>query len=366
MAHAPQLSRAEFQSRFDALLNRLAASDLISSHWIDLASDHKPWLDTGLDLAAAERLSAFALGQTRLKGTDLRFGADFQLWYRIGAEGAIFRGTRYSHTFAAAAPGRLYLASYFPGEWATRSGDLATPDEAYAQVEGGLTVLLLRWQVDPLEGLGRLSALGDVESLVAGEIERLTQPVPTPAGWDYLWFVGPAEIYRPCAEPGGTPAICCHSHNDVGLLQKAAELPFKPGTRLRWSWRIDELPSRVREDTLPTHDYLSIAVEFDNGQDITYFWSAELPIGQGFRCPIPTWTARETHVVIRSGTEGLGEWFDEERDVYRDYGEYIGGPWPGRIVRVWLIAVSFFQGGEGRCRYAGIALVSEEGIMPVA
>jgi hypothetical protein len=366
MPHAPHLSAAEFHSRFEALLNQLPPSALLSWHWADVASDQKPWLDTGIELAEGGQLSAFALGQTRLKGTGLSFGADFQLWYRIGAEGRIFRGTRYSHTFAEA-PGRLYLASYFPGEWATRTGALATPDEAYAQVEGVLSVLLIRWRIDPLEGLEQLAALGDVEGLVASEIQRLTQPVPTPPGWDYLWFLGPAEIYRPCAESGRTPAICCHSHNDVGLLQKAADFPLQPGTRLRWAWRIDALPSLVREDTLPTHDYLSIAVEFDNGQDITYFWSAELPVGQGFRCPIPTWTARETHVVIRSGAAGLGEWFDEERDIYRDYGEYIGGPWPERIVRVWLIAVSFFQGREGRCRYADIALVAESGAtLPVA
>ena len=125
---------------------------------------------------------------------------------------------------------------------------------------------------------------------------------------------------------------------------------------------MDQLPSKTREDNLITHDYLSIAVEFDNGQDITYY--CELPVGTGFRCPIPTWTARETHVVARSGTEGLGQWFNEERDVYRDYGEKIGGALPAKIVRVWLIAVSLFQRTEGKCQYADISFVTE-GVMPV-
>lgn len=365
MAHAPHLSRSEFQSRLDALTNALPATVLRACHWIGVASDHTPWLDTGLDLAAGDEISTFALGHTQLKGTELRFGADFQLWYRIGVEGRIFRGTRFSHSFAVEAPGRLYLASYFPGEWATPTGALATPHEAYAQVEGNLTLCLIRWQGEALTGLRELAARGDVEGLIASEIERLTDPVLTPPGWDYLWFLGPAEIYRPCHEPDQTPAICCHSHNDVGLLQKDAPLPFRPGTRLRWAWRVDALPSLCREDTLPTHDYLSIAVEFANGQDITYFWSSELPVGQGFRCPIPTWTARETHIVIRSGLAGLGEWWQEERDLYQDYGEYIGGERPENIVRVWLIAVSFFQGREGRCRYRDIALVSDAGVLTV-
>jgi hypothetical protein len=360
------LTPQDFRAGFEALIGQAKNADIVSADFIDLPSDCVPWLDTGLELAADENLTAFAAGHTQLKGTELSFGADFQLWYRIGEAGSIFRGTRYSHSFTAQAPGRLYLASYFPGEWASRKGELATPPEVYQQVSGTLSVLLIRWRCPPLEGLQKLLGSGDVEGRVAGEIDRLLNPVPTPPGWEYLWFLGPAEIYRPCSEPDREHAICCHSHNDVGLLQKNLTLPLQPQTRLRWAWRMDQLPSKVREDTFPTHDYLSIAVEFDNGQDITYFWSSELPVGQGFRCPIPTWTARETHVVIRSGSERLGEWLEEERDVYRDYREYIGGELPGRIVKVWLIAVSFFQGLEGKCRYADIAFVTGDGsLVPV-
>jgi len=262
-------------------------------------------------------------------------------------------------------PGRLYVASYFPGEWSTRAGDLATPDEAYSGAEGELAMLILRWQVEPLDGLKRLAAIGDVDHLLAMEIDRLVNPVPPPKGWEYLWFIGPAETYRSCRTDQHEHAICCHSDDNVALLHKDAVVPPKPNTRLRWAWRMDELPSKTREDSLITHDYLSIAVEFDNGQDLTYFWSSELPVNTGFRCPIPTWTARETHVVARSGQDGLGQWFNEERDVYRDYAEKIGGPLPSNIVRVWLIAVSLFQHTEGKCQYADISFVTDHGVVPV-
>ncbi len=359
------LTRTEFRSRFEALLSRLAPDDLIGYAFIEVPSDRKPWLDTAVDVSTGDKVTTFAIGRTYLKGTDLWFGADFQLWCRIGPEGEIFRGTRASHTFVAENPGRLYLTSYFPGEWATRTGELATPDDVYEQVNGSLTVLILRWRAEPIEGLKKLAALGDVDSLIASEIDRLSNPVVPPPGWRYLWFLGPAEIYQPCQTPEKQAAICCHTHRDGGLLQKDVSLPLEPDTRLRWAWRMNRLPSAVREDTLATHDYLSIAVEFDNGQDITYYWSAELPVGTAYRCPIPTWTARETHVVIRSGSEGLGQWFDEERDIYRDYLEFVGDPAPARIVRVWLIAVSLFQGKEGECRYADLAFVTEKGVTPI-
>ena len=53
------------------------------------------------------------------------------------------------------------------------------------------------------------------------------------------------------------------------------------------------------------HDYLSIALEFDDGQDLTWFWSCALPEGFSYRCPLDHWRHRETHVVVRTGTANL-------------------------------------------------------------
>ncbi|MGK2921396.1 MAG: DUF3047 domain-containing protein [Methyloceanibacter sp.] len=204
-----------------------------------------------------------------------------------------------------------------------------------------------------------------MNGLIATEIDRFANQVPAPEGWEYLWFIGPSEIYKDCDGYGRDHAICCHSENNGAILIKDCELPLQPGTKLSWAWRMEKLPSQVAEDTFPTHDYLSVAVEFDNGQDITYFWSCELPLETTFRCPIPTWTHRETHVVVRSGLEDLGKWLTEERDLYADYAERIGGPMPARIVRVWLICVTVFQQTEGKCQFADIAVETENGTVPV-
>lgn len=359
------MNAVEFKPRFKELLGNVAKDIIHDHHFFDIPSGQKPWLDTGLDVEAGSRLTSFAAGQTRFKDLPITLEPNFQLWFRIGQDGEIFRGTRDSHSFTAEQSGRLYLASYFPGEWADKTGKLATPDEIYAMVTGNFEVLLIRWLGNTLDGLKSLAELGDVNGLIAMEIDRLVAPIISPEGWEYLWFTGPAEIYQSCAAPNKQSAIGCHTHNDGGLLQKPIFLPFKPDTRLRWSWKIDTLPSSVREDTLPTHDYLSIAVEFDNGQDITYYWSAELPPETVYRCPIPTWTARETHVVIRSGQQGLGEWFKEERDVYQDYSNAIGGTMPGNIVKVWLIAVSLFQHEQGVCQYADISFLTDDRVVPV-
>lgn len=356
---SPPPDRSGFRTTFSSLLQALP-SQLVESHrFIEVPSTQPPWLETGLELQAGDAITSFACGRTWLsQALDVWVEPHFQLWFRAGDDSEIFRGTRASHSFVAERDGPLKLASYFPGEWSTRDGSLGTPTEDYRKVAGGMTVLLIRWRpgVSAQQGIAALAAAGDVEGLVAAESARLQAPHQAPQGWSHLWFLGPAEIYRRCDDEAHANAICCRTQRDVAILQHDAELPLAQDTTLQWSWKVDALPSDLREDTVPTHDYLSIAVEFDNGQDLTYLWSAQLPVGHHFRCPLPTWKARETHWVVRSGNAELGQWLDESRNVFDDYRAAIGGPLPQRIVRVWLISVSLFQRREGRCAYAGIRL----------
>ncbi len=325
-----------------------------------LPARQPPWFDTGLDVAAGDAITLLADGRVYLSRLlDLWVAPSFQLWWRVGEMGPVMRGTRSTHTFRARATGRLWLASYFPGEWADPSGRLGTPESDYGKVSGGLSVCVIKWRpgMETAAAFRRFANDTRVPGLVLAEAERHDQPVPTPEHWDYLWYLGPGEIYRPSTAPDGRATICCHTHGDVGILRREARLPLVPGTRLAWTWRVDELPIDLAEDTLPSHDYLSIAVEFDDGQDITYYWSATLPAGTVYRCPLPTWKDKETHVVVRSGRGQLGEWLAEERDLHADYARIIGGP-AREVVRVWLIANSLFQRGHGRCEYASISVAS--------
>ena len=70
-------------------------------------------------------------------------------------------------------------------------------------------------------------------------------------------------------------------------------------------------------------------------------------------------------MVVRSGLEDPGNWLSEERDLFADYAERIGGPMPGKIVKVWLIAVCIFQQAEGKCQFADIAVHGENGAIPI-
>jgi hypothetical protein len=363
------LPAGEFRSGLSALLDKMPPNTLAGHAFFSIPASQPPWFDTDLNLRPGEYVTVLAVGTTILTA-ELAFYADMQLWYRVGETGVVFRGTRQSHTFTPGEPGRLYFGGYFPGEWGTRTGSVTVGTDAYRGMQGGLEILVLRWAAQPLEGLKRLLSVGDVGSLLASEIDRLENGVKPPPGWEYLWWLGQSEIYGAGPpSPAERPSITCYTHGDAAILHKDVSVPLSADIRLCWSWKMDMLPCQLPENTLEGHDYLSVAVEFDNGQDLAFFWSSQLPIDTGFRCPIPTWTARETHVVARTGSDLLGRWVDDERPLHTYYERFVGtvgkrdaghdprvvAP-PTEITRIWLIANSMFKRQQGRCEYGAIEL----------
>jgi len=193
--------------------------------------------------------------------------------------------------------------------------------------------------------------------------------VPPPPGWSYLPELGVKNIYSLlAAAPAGEPApqIKVTTRRDVGILEKQVDVPLTSTTTLRWMWNVQKLPSQIAENVTAGHDYLSIAVKFDNGLDMTYMFSSTLPAGTGFHCPLRNWNARETHVVLHSGAANLGKWLSEERTVLPDYNRYVArGEQPKRITQVWLIANSSIQRTEGDANFAKISLGEETGRLEV-
>jgi Protein of unknown function (DUF3047) len=367
MMATDDLAQGHAENSFDPLvaLIRERGTGVVKDHWVvRVPVNRAPWTSTGIKLKRGDRISLFCAGRAWLE-TNLAawVGAHFGLWVRTNAHGPIFRGSRRSSlTFTVEAEGELQLANIFPGAWADRTGALASSARIYDRVAGGFEVLVILWQVDPREGLMRLCADGGpVANEFAAELAALRNPKRTPPGWDNLWEVGDAEAFEITAQ--GT--IQCDIADDAAILQKAVSAPLTPATRLRWSWKVDRLPSQHAENLVANHDYVSLAVEFDNGQDLTYQWSAALEPEYSYRCPISSWRDRETHLVIRSGGGELGRWIDEEREVCRDYQRAAGKP-PARIVAVWLIAVSIFQHGVASAEYRNIELRSGSEVLRVS
>ncbi len=305
------------------------------------------WRASGVIVRKGQSLTVFADGAVWIS-KPLSVGASplTALWLRIAKTAPLRKMHASASTFEAWASGELEFCLKPPGEWANESGDF-DPAVPRAGASGAIEAIVALWPGAADAGVVALEKSG-----LSGPPAINRAP---PKGWSYLWRIGDGSIYG-AAEDAGKPCINVHTHGDVGILQYSIEAPLDADTALEWRWRVDQLPSVLPEHIQPTHDYLSIAVEFENGQDLTYFWSAELPVDTVFKCPLPWWSTRETHWVVRSGREGLGQWQSERRNLKSDYEQAIGGAMPSKVVRVWLIANSVFQRKHGEATFADIAL----------
>lgn len=416
-------TRQQLEVAFEPLLAQPWLAGRIASHkYMTLKANTVPWTATGIHIKEDQAISVFPTGRTwRSRLLDLYLPPQFNLWYRIGLNGSVFNSTHATRTFKCinGEAGELYIANQFPGMFQERCGGRISTDlSVYDKAEGKFELLIIQWQqgvtiediVKSFDQVLQSSSQDDYFGLIATGSRRMHSDYfvySFPSGWKLLWFLGVSEIFYQEASPSNPntqvdlpetpshpaithddfdaeilvlhsplertatsftqPMIRCRPDHNVGILQKDIQPPFTftPATTATWSWNIIALPSRLREDTSISHDYLSLAFEFENGRDITYTWSWELPVEYGYECPLAAWKAREYHVVIRSGTTGLGTWLDERRNIFEDYVRHVNGGekergMPKQIVRVWLIAGNRWQRHEGEMLIKQIRLHGDQ------
>jgi hypothetical protein len=343
-----------------AALVDLLSGAAAQARLVEVPVSLRPWTPIPLHVAAGQQVTWLAWGRVYLaKQLAITVGPSIGLLCRVQG-GRPQHSARDTVTFTADRSGQLEVGARFPG-WLQPDGSIATDRIPYRAMAGRLRVVVACWPqgTDPGAALAAL-APHDSSGLCAAEAARIADPPSPPPGWHHHPSTGQQEIYS--ASEGGILVRC---HDNGGIVCHPVDAALTPTLRLRWSWRVDELPSRLPEDTALTHDYLSVALEFDDGRDLTWQWSYALPEGFAYRCPMDYWHRIETHVVVRSGTTHLGEWVREERPVLTDHQVAIGGPPPTRVVNAWLIAVSFHQGGAVLGEFGHIELVDDDRIVCV-
>ena len=334
-------------------------TDITAVEFVVLPADVPPWQGTGLRLRQGQAYSLFADGVIRWskRHKHLHGGPPFHLWARVHPGGRAVNLCTNSGTFVADVSGELELGIYM-GMWADEYGRLQSSESLYRSLDGRIEATVAVYRADALTALESMRAGADAPAALAAEIARLRTPAPTPPGWHYLHETGYAEIYRSEQTAHGS-TIHVHAENDQGILRHPVDFPLTPTTTVQWRWQVNEHPSVDPEDQAISHDYISLATEFDDGRDLTWIWSSCLEPGTFFPCPIRVWQARETHYVIRSRNDRLGHWYGESRNVYDDVLQSMQ-PVPARITAVWLIALSTFHHRIARASFADIRLATDE------
>ena len=354
------LDRPELIDGLKALISKARSPELREFRVVDLSGSELPWKDLGITLTKGQEVT-FLLGGRVWLSREQDLWVEPGVAFHVRTRGArpMFNPMSNTGTMTAAADGPLEMARSLV-EFQNDGGELAVPKDAYAKADAHIYGLALVWRGKASAGLTSLLSHGDVCGVIAAELQRLQSPRKLPAGWHNFFMLGGGPVIF---NDIGNGAISVEPLKNAGILQRPVAIELKPQTKLSWRWIVEELPSRLPEDQLTSHDYLSIAAEFDDGQDLTYFWSSSLPVGKAFRCPIPRWTPLESHMVVRSGLADLGKWVSDERDIYADYKAHIGGS-AKSVVNIWLLGVSLFQRRSGSCRFAAMQ-ISQPGATPL-
>ncbi|SEN52889.1 Protein of unknown function [Bradyrhizobium sp. OK095] len=338
------------------IIARARSPELLASKAFEINGGDLPWTDLGLDAARGQQMTFLLIGKMWLsREHDLWFGPGLVFHARTRGLRPIYNPMLDTGTMTASHDGLIEVARS-AAEWTSEDGTLGTPEDIYKKADVKITGIALLWRGDAGVGLRSLLAQGDVGGLLKSELVRLERGGKLPTGWsNLLGFGGGQEVFS----QGTDGEIICDITGHVSIIERPLPLSLASRPRLAWRWKIDQLPSVVAEDQAATHDYLSIGVKFEDGQDLTYIWSEHLPEGKVFRCPLPAWNAIETHMIVRSGKAGLGSWKEQERDIAADYAANIGGP-AKAISKIWLLAVTPFQRRHGACRYADIKVTTAD------
>jgi hypothetical protein len=146
-------------------------------------------------------------------------------------------------------------------------------------------------------------------------------------------------IYRIESENGNR---FLRARADNQAVQIGLEHIFDPKNqpRLKWRWRVHEIPKGADERVKGKHDSAAqVYVIFDNQtrpRVVKYTWSSSLPVGTQFTSPL---YSRNKGIVRRSGQPDGRRWYEEEVNFLEDFKKLFGGE-PGKVQGIAILTSS--------------------------
>ena len=181
------------------------------------------------------------------------------------------------------------------------------------------------------------------------------------SGWEEKDFAGKTE-YRFFRLDNRTTLRASSNSAASGRFKKV-HINLKDTPVLHWSWKVDNLLDGVDEQTKSGDDYPArVYVVFSGGlffwrtRAINYVWSNNQPIGT-------TWpnafTGNAKMIAVESGSEKLGQWVVEQRNVAEDYRRLFGKE-PGTVDAVAIMTDTDNSGQRASAWYGDIWFSTEE------
>ena len=317
---------------------------------LELSNALAGWIKTGILLEVGDPFEVDAKGMWDAEGLNL--APRHVLWYRVNKDGTARNFSRDNLFAVSGGNGELEVAIRPPSfYWFDKQGTF--PPEILEAPEIAVSFTLEIRRSGALHSMRQSEADKNLSPMFGGSEDR------PPRNFEYLTVLGESEIWSGRAVDHEYH-VSAELQDDVGIIKMPVDIELSATMLFSFDWLYESLPAAAAETSIAGHDYLSIALEFDNGQDLTWMWSKFLPKGTSFKCPLPWWSERETHYVLDSGSDGLGKWNSHSRNVLDDYAEAVEGEPPKRIVGIWLIANNLFAKQDASASFRNITLVDDD------
>lgn len=224
----------------------------------------------------------------------------------------------------------------------------------------GLTLRLLAVVCFALAHLAATLHAQSPPTLHVGKFSAAKAGGPFPDSWEPLTFEKIEKHTRySLVEDHGVVAVKAVSRGSASGLVRAVDIDPMRYPVIEWRWKVENIleksdVTRKEGDDYPARLYITFkydsskvgfferakyeAVRLARGEyppmgAITYIWDSRSPVGT--LVPNP-YTDRVMMIVLQSGSEKVGRWVGESRNLVEDYRKAFGGD-PPRISGVALM-----------------------------
>jgi Protein of unknown function (DUF3047) len=145
---------------------------------------------------------------------------------------------------------------------------------------------------------------------------------PVPQGWELT--VNKGEPQPQLVQDDGKQALRMRSDRASFSLQKKIHISLQASPFLVWDWKVTELPKGGDFRRSGSDDQAAqLIIAFSSSHFLSYIWDSTAPKGMIAAASAPLFK-KIFAVVVQSGTQGLGTWITERRNLIDDYKQAYG------------------------------------------
>jgi Protein of unknown function (DUF3047) len=153
-------------------------------------------------------------------------------------------------------------------------------------------------------------------------IDFSTTRETVPKGWELA--VNAGEPHLQLVQDSGKQALQMRSDQASFSLQKKIQISLQASPFLVWDWKVTELPKGGDFRRSGSDDQAAqLIVAFSSSHFLSYLWDSTAPKGMIASAHAPMFK-KIFAVVMQSGTQGLGTWITERRNLIDDYKQAYG------------------------------------------